>query len=101
MEPKIQQLENQISELQKQLFELRNEYYKDNFIATQVFTKAVEFKGGVTLDSINPTYFSVNGTPATTQSSISSPSGGATVDTESRNAINSILAVLDTFGLTA
>ena len=37
----------------------------------------------------------------TTQSKINDPSGGATVDTEARTAINAIINALEAFGLTA
>lgn len=40
-------------------------------------------------------------TPVVQQASIVDPTGGAVVDTEARTAINSILDVLDTYGLTA
>lgn len=40
-------------------------------------------------------------TPAAQQSHVADPSGGATVDTQARSAINSILATLETFGLHA
>ena len=39
--------------------------------------------------------------PVVQQGAISSPSGGATVDTQARSAINSIISVLQTLGLTA
>ena len=40
-------------------------------------------------------------TPAAQQASIADPSGGGTIDTQARTAINSILDVLDVYGLTA
>ena len=40
-------------------------------------------------------------TPVVQQASIADPAGGGTVDTQARTAINSILDVLDNFGLTA
>lgn len=39
--------------------------------------------------------------PVVQQSHIQDPSGGATADTQARNAINSILEVLEKFGFTA
>jgi hypothetical protein len=42
-----------------------------------------------------------NNTPAVQQAHIADPSGGATIDAAARNTINSILAVLETFGFTA
>ncbi len=40
-------------------------------------------------------------TPVIQQSSISSPTGGATIDSQARSAIDSIRTVLTTFGITA
>lgn len=40
-------------------------------------------------------------TPAAQQAHIADPSGGSTIDTEARTAINSILAVIETFGFVA
>lgn len=40
-------------------------------------------------------------TPVVQQATIADPSAGATIDTQARNAINSILDVLDAFGFTA
>lgn len=39
------------------------------------------------------------GTPAARQSAITSPTGGATIDSQSRAAIDSIITVLEAFGL--
>lgn len=39
--------------------------------------------------------------PAAQQAKISDPSGGTTVDTEARTAINSIIDALEAFGLTS
>jgi hypothetical protein len=40
-------------------------------------------------------------TPVTTKSAITAPTGGATTDAEARTAINSIITVLEQFGLVA
>lgn len=40
-------------------------------------------------------------TPVTRQGSIANPTGGATTDAEARTAIDSILSVLDNYGLTS
>lgn len=38
-------------------------------------------------------------TPTTTKTAITAPTGGATTDAEARTAINSIITVLEQFGL--
>ena len=43
----------------------------------------------------------LNATPVARQSKISDPSGGATVDSQARTAINSIIDALEAFGFTA
>lgn len=39
--------------------------------------------------------------PVVQQAAVTAPSGGTTVDTEARNALTAIIAVLKAFGLTA
>lgn len=39
--------------------------------------------------------------PVAQQSAITAPSGGATIDTQSRTAINSLITALKNFGITA
>lgn len=101
METKIQQLENQIALLTRQLDEVRGDYYKDNFPTKMLVSRDVQLLGSLRVDSFAPTTFSVGGTPVATQANIAAPAGGATVDTEARSAINSILAVLDAFKFTS
>jgi hypothetical protein len=53
--------------------------------------------------SVNTTKLSVGTitTPVTTKAAITAPTGGATTDAEARTAINSIITVLEQFGLVA
>ena len=65
-----------------------------------IFT--VETSAGTDVFSVGATtvgFFGV--TPATQQGSIADPAGGVVIDAEARTAINSILDVLDAYGLTA
>lgn len=101
MESKFTQLENQVEQLKRELMEIRGDYYKTNFPSKMVVQKDLEVTGRFIQTSVNPTAtFGLIVTPVGRQANIAGPSGGATVDTESRSAINSILAVLDTFGFT-
>jgi len=59
----------------------------------------IEIDGALNHDGSTIGFFGT--TPTTQQSSIADPSGGATIDSQARTAINSILDVLDNFGLTA
>lgn len=109
-------MEERIAQLEKELFDLKADYYKDNFISTQTFTKNVVFKGDISIEdkSINTGTTGLQigtsstqkigflgATPVSQQANISNPSGGTTVDNEARTAINSIISLLDTFGFTA
>jgi hypothetical protein len=51
--------------------------------------------------SVRATKLGVAKTPVAQQTHIADPTGGATVDSQARTAINAILDVLDAFGLTA
>jgi hypothetical protein len=56
-----------------------------------------------TAQSVNTTKLSVGTvtTPVTTKAAITSPTGGGTADTQARAAIDSIITVLEQFGLVA
>lgn len=57
-------------------------------------TASLQCTGGLYI-----TRFGLGRTPAQRQSAITAPTGGATQDAEARTAINSIITVLETFGL--
>lgn len=93
--------EERIASLEQQLADLKAEFYKNNFPQQQVFIKDALFKGTSSFTSLNPTStFGLTVTPVARQSAISAPTGGATIDTEARTAINSIRTVLTLFGFT-
>ena len=101
VETKIEGLERQIEQLKRDLMEIRGDYYKENSPTKMIITRDVQILGNLVQTSVNPTStFGLVVTPVGRQANIAAPAGGPTIDTESRNAINSILSVLDTFGLT-
>lgn len=56
--------------------------------------------GTLKVGSIRLTRLGAGGaTPAARQSAITAPTGGATVDTQARTAINDIITALEAFGL--
>ena len=57
--------------------------------------------GRTTLSALNTVQFGINKTPIGVQSTIADPSGGATIDSQARTAINSIIDVLQAFGFIA
>lgn len=58
----------------------------------------IEIDGELNHDGSKIGFFGV--TPIARQAGISDPSGGVTIDSQARTAINSILDVLDAYGLT-
>ena len=65
----------------------------------EVIRKAVGDK--LVLQSLETTSFGLTVDPIGQQSNIANPTGGATVDSEARTAINSVISALEAFGLTA
>ena len=97
-------------------------YYRTHFIDQDVFAnpvffqQAVSFKQGINLKdttlqlgSTTGTKIGVTGdkigflgaTPIVRAGAITSPTGGATIDSQARTAIDSIRVVLTNFGLTS
>jgi hypothetical protein len=114
---KIQNLEKQINDLNNQVRFLTELYHKNNFSGEYVFNQKVTFKNGFAFaDGSNIPLGSTTGTklgtsstqklgfwgvtPVVQQSAISAPSGGATIDSQARSSINSIISLLHTLGLT-
>jgi len=88
----MNELENKFTLLQKEHEKLADDFknlkaafYKNNFIAEQIFTKKITCKGGVDL-----------GGTAT----IAAPTGGTTQDDQARAAINLIRTALTGKGIT-
>ncbi len=92
------QLQNQVQDLTKKLELLTDVFYTQHFIDKEVFMNKVYFQNTVYL----PTKIAFFGsqTPISKQAAITPPSGGATIDSEARTAINTIITRLQSLGLT-
>lgn len=115
--PTQEELQSQIIDLQGQINHLTDVYYRTHSIDKDVFQNAVYlngkvyFKNGSTISLGVATGGIVGATgekigflghaPVARQSAITAPTGGATIDAEARTAINTLILVLKTFGLTS
>lgn len=116
MQEQINQLQSQVVQLTQELHKLQALYFKDNFTNEIIFRKNVTFAGsfGFTDGSNIPLGSSLgtkigtstsqklgfyNKTPITQPSGISAPSGGTTIDSQSRTAISAIINALNSLGL--
>ena len=109
METEIQELNRQIQELQKKLDTFTDVYYRTNRIDRTEFNNPVVFNNNIVIGK-NGTKFGTStsdkiaffGTAAIIQpATISDPSGGATVDSAARTAINTLIDRLHSLGLIA
>ena len=101
----------------KKLDEFLDIYYRNNFLDKEIMSKQLELRNKLSLsDGTNIEIGGTNGSkiggssskigffgsnPTSKQSSIASPSGGTTVDSQARTAINTIITVLQNLGLTS
>lgn len=86
------------NELVKKVDDFIDIYSRSHFIDKDVFNNKVYFRNDVYLPS--KTAFFGSNTPASKQAAITTPSGGATVDSQARSAISSIITTLQSLGLT-
>lgn len=108
----------QLETLTRKVDQLLDVYYRTHFIDRDVFGNPVYFnnkvfiKDGVVISIGTTTGLKIGNavtekvaffgeTPVAQQTAITAPSGGATIDSEARTAINSIRTVLSAFGFTA
>ena len=105
MPEQIQQLENRIKLLENLVFafvKTDKYYFSKHIVLADGLNIALSTGTGTRIGTGTGQkigFFNV--TPVVQQANIVDPSGGATIDTEARTAINSILDVLDILGFTA
>ncbi len=109
MDNEIIQLKNQVESLTQQVKLLTDLQYKNNFSDLIIFDKRVRFNRNITIGQdglrigMSPTekvsLFGEN--PVIQQAAISPPSGGATIDSQARTAISSLITLMSTFGFTS
>ena len=105
MPDETQQLKDRLQLLENVVFDLiRTNKYR--------FSKSIQMQDGRNIDLNTGTGSKIgtatgqkigffNATPVVQQAAITAPTGGATIDTQARTAINTIITTLQTLGLTA
>ena len=88
-------MEQEIQELNKRLTKIEN-----NLNGLTNDPRQVEVIRGALEEALRVKKFGINREPIGTQGNILGPSGGTTIDGAARTAINSILSVIEAFGLT-
>lgn len=123
MDNQLQQLQKQVAELEKTVSKLSDLFYRTSRIDKYDFMNPAYFNGNVYLNNkiylkdgstvnIGATTGAIIGAtgekigflghaPIARQAAITAPTGGATVDAQSRTAIGTIITVLQSFGLTS
>ena len=83
--------QNQFDLLKQEVETLKSLFYKNNFSDLQVFTKRAQFNGNIGFYKTNP---------VAQQAAITAPTGGSTIDSQSRTAIAALILAIKTLGLT-
>lgn len=102
------QEKQEFNKMKDDLLQLQSLFFVGDFPDKKVFYKKLVADGGLDLTGDNITLgnsSSVIGlygvTPVVKASAITSPTGGGTVDSQSRTAINSIITAIKDIGITA
>lgn len=110
MENDYQQLKQEVNDLSNKLEAFLSIYYRSDYPDKYVFTKKVvlnnqnldtEGTNGMKIGNSSSKLSVYGETPVIQAGAISSPSGGATVDSQARTAIDAIRVALTNFGITA
>lgn len=97
----------ELERMKQELAQLRDLFFKGDFPDKKVFYKKLVAEGGLDLTGTPISLGQTGGavglygvTPVARAGAITAPSGGATVDSEARTAINSIRTAIKNFGIT-
>lgn len=101
METEIQKLNRQVQDLQNKLNSFLDVYTRTHFIDKDVFNNPVTFNNNITLGKTGTKVGFLGKAPIAQQTTITTPSGGATVDSQARSSIGEIKTLLTNLGLTA
>lgn len=103
-----QEERQQFNQMRQQLETLKDLFYKGDFPDKKIFYKTLVAQGGLSLAGSPISIGTTSGviglygeTPVVQAGAITSPSGGATVDSQARTAIASIITALANIGITA
>lgn len=118
----MEDLQQQVDSLKNQLNQLMDLFYRQHFVDKDVFQNAVYLNGKlffkdrtgnpmvISLGKVTGAQIGISATeklgflgatPVVQQSAITPPSGGATIDSQARTAINSLITLIQKFGLSA
>lgn len=89
---------DRLNKIEKKLDQFLDVYYRTHFIDKDVFSKKVFFSEDVKFENRKLGLYGK--APIAQQSAISAPSGGLTVDSPARTAINTIITTLQNLGIT-